>query len=63
MSYGQALWIKTICPTLIEYEIHCAILKQNDIERGCEEHILKEQIDKVDNIDRKDLLRKKTQKY
>ena len=35
------------------------MLKQNFIERGYEENILKNQIDKVDNIDREDLSRKK----
>ena len=35
------------------------MLKQNFIERGYEENILKDQIDKVDNIDREDLSRKK----
>ena len=48
--------------TLTECKKHCAILKQNFVERGHEENILKEEIDKVDNIDRKDLLRKK-EKY
>ena len=41
------------------YKKHCAILKQNFIEKGYEENILKDQMDKVDNIDQKDLLRKK----
>ena len=35
------------------------MLKQNFIERGYEENILNDEIDKVDNIDRKDLLSKK----
>ena len=52
------LRIKTICSTLTEYK-NTAILKQNFIERGYKENILKDQIDKIDNIDRKDLLRKK----
>ena len=60
--YNQALRIKTICSTLTEYKKHCAILK-NIIERGYEENILKDEIDKVDNIDRKELLRKKEKKY
>ena len=59
ISYSQALRIKTICSTLTEYKKHCAILKQKFIERGYEESIMKDKIDKVDNIDRKDLLRKK----
>ena len=45
IPYSQALKIKTICSTLME--------------RGYEGNILKDKIDKVDNIDRKDLLRKK----
>ena len=59
IPYSQALRIKTICSTLTEYKKHCAILKQNFIERGHEENILNDEIDKVDNIDRKDLLSKK----
>ena len=57
--YIQAKRVKTIRSTLTEYKIHCAMLKQNFIERGYEENILKDQIDKVDNIDREDLSRKK----
>ena len=34
IPYSQALRIKTICFTLTEYKKHCAILKQNFIERG-----------------------------
>ena len=59
IPYSQELRIKTICSILTEYKKHCAILKQNFIERGHEGNILKDEIDKVDNIDRKDLLRKK----
>ena len=59
IPYSQALRIKTICSILTEYKKHCAILKQNFIERGYEGNILKDEIDKVDNIDRKDLLSKK----
>ena len=51
--------IKTICSTLAEYKKHCAILKQKFIKREYEENILKDQIDKVDNVDGKDLLKKK----
>ena len=54
IPYSQALRIKTICSTLTEYKKHCAI-----IERGYEENILKDETDKVDNINRKELLRKK----
>ena len=59
IPYSQALRIKTICSTLTEYKKHCAILKQNFIESEYEENILKDEIDKVDNIDRRDLSRKK----
>ena len=62
IPYSQALRIKTICSTLTKYKNHCAILKQNFIERGYKENILKGKIDKVDNIDRKDLLSKKEKK-
>ena len=58
IPYSQALRFKTICYTLTEYKRHCAILKQNFLERGSEGNILKDEIDKVDNIDRKDLLSK-----
>ena len=51
IPYSQALRIKTICSTLTEYIKHGAILKQNFIERGFEENILNDEIDKVDNID------------
>ena len=51
--------IKTICSTLTKYKKHCAILKQNFIERGYKENILKDEIDTVDNIDQKYLLSKK----
>ena len=63
IPYSQGLRFKTICSTLTEYKKHCAILKQNFIKRGYEEHILNDEIDKVDNIDRKDLLSKKEKKY
>ena len=59
IPYSQALRIKTICSTLTEYKKHCAILKQNVRERGYKENILNDEIDKVDTIDRKDLLSKK----
>ena len=48
-----------MCYTLTEYKKHCAILKEKIIERGHGENILKDQIDKVDNIDQKDILSKK----
>ena len=51
IPYNQVLRIKTICFTLTEYKKHCAILKQNFIERVYEENILNAEIDKVDNID------------
>ena len=57
IPYSQVLRIKTICSTLPKYKKHCAILKQNFTERGFEENILKDEIDQVDNIDQKDLLR------
>ena len=63
IPYSQVLRIKTICSTLTEYKKHCAIPKPNFIERGYEENILKDKIDKVENIDRKDLLSKKEKKY
>ena len=59
MPYSQALRIKIIYSRLTKYKKHCAILKQNFIERRYEENVLKDQIDTVDNIDREDLLRKK----
>ena len=59
IPYSQVLRIKTICSILTEYNKHGAILKQNLVERGYKGNILKGEIDKVDNIDRKDLLRKK----
>ena len=63
IHYSQALRIKTICSTLVEYKKHCAIVKQNFIERGYEENTLNDETDKVDNIDRKDMLSKKEKKY
>ena len=57
--YNQGLRTKTIYSKLTEYKKHCATLKQKFIETGYEENILKDQIDKVDNTDRQDLLRKK----
>ena len=59
IPYSQMLGIKTICSTPAEYKKHCAILKQKFIKREYEENILKDQIDKVDNVDGKDLLKKK----
>ena len=53
------LRIKAICSILTGYKKHCVILKQKFIEREYLEKILKYQIDKIDNTDRKDLLRKK----
>ena len=52
------LRIKIICYTLTKWKKHCATLKKKFIERGYEENILQDQIDKVDSISRKDLLRK-----
>ena len=58
IPYSQALRINTIRSIVTEYKKHCAILKQKFMERGYEENILKDQIDKVDIIDRKDLRKK-----
>ena len=58
IPYSQAFSVKTICSTLTEYKKHCAILKQNFIQRGYEENILNNKINKADNTNRKDLLRK-----
>ena len=46
IPYSQVLRIKTICSTLTGYKKHCGILKQNFIQRGFEENILKDEIDK-----------------
>ena len=54
IPFSQSLRIKTICSSLTEYKRHCAILKLKFIERGYKENILKDQIDRVDNNDRKD---------
>ena len=54
ITFSQALRIKTIFSSLIEYNRHCAILKLKFTERGYKDNILKDQIDRVDNHDRKD---------
>ena len=59
IPYSQALRIKIICSTVAKYKKHNALLKQNFIETGYEKNVLKDEIDKVDNINRKDLIRKK----
>ena len=52
--------IKTTCSDTNRIQKkQCVILKQTLMERGYEENIFKGKVDKVDNTDRKDLLRKK----
>ena len=59
IPYSQAFSIKTICSTLTEFKNHCGKIKQKFIEKEYGEKILNMQTDKVQNTNRKDLLRKK----
>lgn len=56
IAYSQTLRIKTICSTENEYQKHCTILKEKLIEREYKEKTLKKQIEKVNQINRKELL-------
>ena len=56
IPYSQVLRIKTIYSTLTKYKKHCASTETKLHRKRIRKNILKDQIDKVDNIAQKDLL-------
>ena len=56
IAYSQALRIKTICSTASEFNKNCDIIIKRFEERGYPENLVNEQVDKVKNMKRKQLL-------
>ena len=58
IPYSQALRIKRVCSTFDEYKKHSNDLVKRFVEKGYKENIIRNQIDKVDNLERSTLLNK-----
>ena len=56
IAYSQALRTKTICSTTSEFNKNCDIITKRFKKRGYPENLVNEQVDKVKNIKRKQLL-------
>ena len=56
IPYSQALSIKTICLTTTEFNKNCDIITKKVRERGYPKNLVNEQVDKVKNMKRKQLL-------
>ena len=56
IPYSQALRIKTICSTTSEFNKNWEIITKRFRERGYPENLVNEQVDKVKNIKRRQLL-------
>ena len=56
IPYSQALCIKVICSTASEFNKNCDIIRKRFKERGYTENLVNEQVDKVKNMKRKQLL-------
>ena len=56
IPYRQALHIKTICSTASKFNKNCDIITKRFKERGYLENLVNEQVDKVKNMKRKQLL-------
>jgi len=59
IPYSQALRIKRICSTKEEFSKECNTLKEKLLERGYDQNLIENQINKVDAFDRNQLLTKK----
>ena len=58
IPYSQALRIKRLCSTFDEYKKHSNDMVQRFMEKGYKENIIRNQIEKVDNLERSTLLNK-----
>ena len=56
IPYSQGLHIKTVCSTTSEFNKNCDIITKRFKERGYPENLVNEQVDKVKNMKRKQLL-------
>ena len=56
IPYSQALRIQTICSTTSEFKKNCDIIAKRFKERGYPENLVNEEVDKVENMKRKQLL-------
>ena len=56
IPYRQALRIKTICSTNSKFNKNCDIITKRFKERGYLENLVNEQVDKVKNMKKKQLL-------
>ena len=56
IPYSQALRIKTICSTTSEFNKNCEIITKKIKERGYPENLVNEQVDKMKNLKKKQLL-------
>ena len=56
IPYSQALSIKTICLTTTEFNKNCDIITKKVRERGYPKNLVNEQVHKVKNMKRKQLL-------
>ena len=50
ISYSQALRIKRVCSTFDKYKKHSNDLVEEIVEKGYKENIIRDQIEKVDNL-------------
>ena len=56
IPYSQALRTKRVCSTFDEYKKHSNNLVKQFVEKGYKENIIRNQIKKVDNLERSTLL-------
>ena len=56
IPYSQALWIRQICSTFQEYHSHSRKLIEQFVNKGYKKDVVTQQIQKVDQLDRKQLL-------
>ena len=58
IPYSQTLRIKRICSSFDEYKKHSNDLVKRFVEKGYKENIIRNQIRKVDNLERSTMLNK-----
>ena len=58
IPYSQTLRIKRVCSSFDEYKKHSNDLVKRFVEKGYKENIIRNQIRKVDNLDRSTMLNK-----
>ena len=56
LSYGQVLQTQRICSTFQEYHSHSRKLIEQFVDKGYKKDVVTQQIQKVDQLDRKQLL-------